>query len=172
VTSGPPIEWECDVALDDGEPVHLRPLRRDDAPRLRRLYDRLSTESLYYRFFSPVPPPSDRQLRALTELDYDDRMALVAMIDDEVVGVARYDRDGEARTDAEIALIVQDDQQGRGIGTCLLTRLAEVARSGGVCRFTASVLPENQKVLTLFQSAFRVDQRLQDGTVAVSFPIA
>jgi RimJ/RimL family protein N-acetyltransferase len=166
-----PSEWECDITLDDGRCVHVRPIRRDDAPRLRALYERLSPESLYYRFFSPVPPPTDRQLRALTAVDYHHRMAVVATVDDDVVGVARYDRARDDPTTAEVAVIVQDNIQGHGLGTSLMFRLAEAARARGVARFAATVLPENQRVLGMFERAFDVEHELVDGNIALEFPI-
>jgi RimJ/RimL family protein N-acetyltransferase len=165
-----PAQFECDVTLNDGRGVHLRPIRADDAPRLRALYERLSPESLYYRFFSPVPPPTDRQLRLLTEVDYDRRMAVVATVGGDVVGVARYDRiDGDPAA-AEVAVIVQDDLQGHGLGTTLMQRLAEMATERGVERFTATVLPENQRVLGMFERSFDVNHELVDGNISLEFP--
>ena len=167
-----PFSWECDVSLDDGQCVHVRPIRPDDAERLRALYERLSPESLYYRFFSPVPPPSERQLRALTEVDYDTRMALVATVDDDVVGVARYDRDHDDGGQAEVAIIVQDNFQGKGLGTRLMRRLADVGDSQGIDRFNATVLPDNKRVLGLFDRLFDTTHELVDGNIVVRFPIA
>ena len=164
--------WECTVTLDDGRCVHVRPIQADDSDRLRALYERLSPESLYYRFFSPVPPPSDRQLRALTDVDYDTRMALVATVDDDVVGVARYDRARDDDTQAEVAIIVQDDLQGKGLGTRLMRRLADVGDARGVQRFNATVLPENKRVLGLFDRLFDTTHELVDGNIAVRFPVA
>jgi acetyl coenzyme A synthetase (ADP forming)-like protein len=163
--------WESDVVLTDGGTVHVRPIRSDDSDALLGLYSRLSAESLYLRFFSPVPPPTARQLEALTDLDYDRRFALGAELGDELVAIARFDRlaDGE---EAEVAFTVQDDQQGRGIGTLLLEHLAAAAAELGVRRFVASTLPGNHRMLRVFTEAgFTVDQRFDGGTIELSFPI-
>lgn len=109
-----PGEWESDVVLTDGGTVHLRPIRADDDDGLLGLFSRLSSESVYMRFFSPVTAPTRAQLDHLTHVDYVDRFALVAELGDEIVAVARYDRTAGAGV-AEVAFTVQDDQQGRGL---------------------------------------------------------
>ena len=109
-----PVAWESDVVLSDGGTVRVRPIRPDDEARLLGLYERLSDESLYLRFFSPVPAPTAAHLERLTTVDYDQHMALVAQLGDDIVAVARYDRTGG--DEAEVAFSVQDDQQGRGLG--------------------------------------------------------
>jgi acetyl coenzyme A synthetase (ADP forming)-like protein len=166
-----PARWESDVVLSDGGTVHLRPIRNEDADALLGLYSRLSSESLYLRFFSPVLAPTARQLEALTDLDYDRRFALVAELRGEIVAVARFDRLANL-TDAEVAFTVQDDQQGRGLGTILLEFLVAIARELGVRRFVASTLPDNRKMLGVFTDAgFEIERHLDGGTVEVSFPI-
>ncbi len=164
--------WECDVVLTDGGTVHLRPLRATDAEGVLGLYSRLSEESLYLRFFSPVPPPTARQLEALTTLDYVRRFALGAFLGGQLVAIGRFDRLAD-QTEAEVAFTVQDDQQGRGLGTILLENLAAVARERGISRFVASTLADNVKMLRVFVDAgFKVKRHLDAGTVEVSFAIA
>jgi acetyl coenzyme A synthetase (ADP forming)-like protein len=171
VTGPYPTRWVSDVVLSDGGIVHLRPIRNEDADALLGLYTRLSDESLYLRFFSPVQAPTARQLEALTDLDYDQRFALVAELGDDLVAVARFDRLTNG-TDAEVAFTVQDDQQGRGLGSILLEHLAAAARELGVRRFVASTLAGNVKMLRVFRDAgFEVSRHLDGGTVEVSFPI-
>jgi acetyl coenzyme A synthetase (ADP forming)-like protein len=165
-----PAEWESDVVLADGDLVHVRPVRPDDDARMREFYSRLSDESIYLRFFSPVPRDTAAQLERLTLIDYRDHMSLVALIGDEVVAAARYDRT-EART-AEVAFTVQDDQHGRGLATLLLEHLAVIARFHDVDRFVADTLPGNHKMLNVFAAAgWDVDRRYADGTVRVNFSI-
>jgi acetyl coenzyme A synthetase (ADP forming)-like protein len=165
-----PVAWESDVVLSDGGTVRVRPIRPDDEARLLGLYERLSDESLYLRFFSPVPAPTAAHLERLTTVDYDQHMALVAQLGDDIVAVARYDRTGG--DEAEVAFSVQDDQQGRGLGTLLLEHLAVVARSKGITTFTADTLPNNARMLNVFADAGWAAQRsFVDGTVRVRFSI-
>jgi acetyl coenzyme A synthetase (ADP forming)-like protein len=165
-----PTEWESDVVLTDGDLVHIRPLRADDEERMLRFYNGLSDETIYLRFFSPVPRPTAAQFERLTKIDYRDHMALAALIGDDIVAAARYDRDAEHR--AEVAFTVQDEQHGRGLGTLLLEHLAVLARMNGIDTFVADTLPHNYKMLNVFAAAgFDVDRRFADGTVRVKFPI-
>jgi acetyl coenzyme A synthetase (ADP forming)-like protein len=166
-----PVEWESDVVLTDGDLVHVRPLRADDEERMLAFYNRLSDESIYLRFFSPVPRPTAAQFERLTKIDYVDHMALAAVIADEIVAVARYDRD-ESKHRAEVAFTVQDDQHGRGLGTLLLEHLAVIARFHDIDTFVADTLPHNYKMLNVFAAAgWDVDRRFADGTVRVRFGI-
>lgn len=166
-----PAEWESDVVLTDGATVHLRPIRPDDGDGLLSLYSRLSDESIYLRFFSPVPAPTERQLHHLTNLDYDARFAIVAELGTHIVGIARYDRQTDGA--AEVAFTIEDDQQGRGIGTILLEHLAAIARAHGIRRFVAWTLSGNAKMLRVFSEAgFGATKTFEDGNVLVTFDIA
>jgi acetyl coenzyme A synthetase (ADP forming)-like protein len=166
-----PAVWESDVVLTDGGTVHLRPIRPTDDAGLLGLFHRLSKESVYLRFFSPVSAPTEAQLHHFTHVDYEDRMALVAELGDEIVAVARYDRPPDAEQ-AEVAFTVQDDQQGRGLATIMLEHLAAVARTHGIRRFTAETLPDNRRMLGVFRDAgFQVVREFADGVVHVTFPI-
>jgi GNAT superfamily N-acetyltransferase len=138
-----------DATLRDGSPVHLRPIRPDEAQALLTLYDRLSSRSLYFRFFA-VPDKDRSKAEYLAHVDYVDRYALVAEVEGVLSGVARWERDRAEPTRAEVAFTVADDQQGRGLGSLLFRRLATLARSRGVSTFDAEVLPDNEKMLRVF----------------------
>ena len=166
-----PKQWESDVVLTDGGTVRVRPVRADDEPGVLSLYERLSDESVYLRFFSPVPRPTAVQLERLTTIDYHDRMVLVAELGDEIVAIARYDRSGPG--EAEVAFTVADDQQGRGLATLLLEHLAVVARGNGIHVFLADTLANNTKMLGVFAAAGWVTKRHFDsGTIRVRFDIS
>jgi RimJ/RimL family protein N-acetyltransferase len=114
---------------------------------------RLSERSVYQRFLSPKPRLTSSELAYLTEVDFQDHYALVAVLaaaPSVIVGVGRWVRGQEARGDAEIAIVIADDLQGRGVGTALGGALAEAAIARGVERFTASMLPSNTAAHRLF----------------------
>jgi acyl-CoA synthetase (NDP forming)/RimJ/RimL family protein N-acetyltransferase len=166
-----PSEFETDVVLSDGATAHVRPIRPDDGPRLLAFHARQSPQSIYYRYFSPRPRLSERDVDRLTHLDYVDRMALVAIRGDEMLGVARYDR-LRHRAEAEVAFFVDDANHGRGLATVLLEHLAVRAREVGLTAFTASVLPDNRKMIGVFTAAgFQTATKFADGVVEVRLGI-
>jgi len=166
-----PSHWEADVVLADGGTVHLRPIGPDDAERLRAMHSRLSPDTIYLRFFSMVRTLTPRDVERLTTVDHDDRVAIIALLRDEMVGVARYTRLADPAA-AEVAVVVEDAHQGRGLGPVLLEHLAAAGLERGVERFTASVLPNNRRMLEVFRSAgFELERELADGYVELSYPI-
>jgi acyl-CoA synthetase (NDP forming)/RimJ/RimL family protein N-acetyltransferase len=166
-----PQRWEADVVLADGGTMAVRPIRPDDAERIVRFHERQSPESIYFRFFSPRPRLSERDVERFTHVDYVDRMAFVGLIGDELVGVARYDRH-RARSDAEVAFFIDDEHHGRGMATVLLEYLAAAAREVGISGFTASVLPQNRKMLGVFmQAGFSATSHFEEGVIEVELGI-
>ncbi len=167
----PPEQWETDVVLSDGGTVHVRPIRPDDADRLRDLHGRLSPEAVYYRFFTPMPRLSDAMVERLVNVDYLDRMAIVAILGEQFIAVARYDLIDTDR--AEVAFVVDDAHQGRGLGTLMLEHLTVIARANHIGRFEAQTLSDNQAMLRVFRGAgFEVTRRFDGGVVEVEFSIA
>jgi acetyl coenzyme A synthetase (ADP forming)-like protein len=150
--SGPPSHWDSDVVLSDGGTVRVRPIRATDAPGWMAFYSRLSPDSVYRRFFSAKPNPTAAEVARFTKVDYDDRVALVAELSGHLIGIARYDR-LDAPHDAEVAFVVSDEHQGRGIGTMLLEHLAAAARERGITRFVAETLFDNRAMLSVFRDA-------------------
>lgn len=148
------------VELRDGRVVTLRPIRRDDAPRLRDLHRRLSPDSQYLRFFGPKPKLTKAESEYLAGVDFDRRFAIVATIEEldyeRIVAVGRFDM-GEGG-EAEAALVVRDDYQGAGLGSAILERLILVARGRGVKAFAGEVLAENGHMLALLRK-----QRMEIG---------
>jgi GNAT superfamily N-acetyltransferase len=139
-----------DATLKDGTRVHLRPIRQDEGPRLLELYDRLSPESLYFRFFA-VPDKDRTKAEYLAHVDYVNRYALVAEVAHTLAGVARWERDLADPARAEVAFTVADELQGRGLGSLLFRSLATLARRHGIETFDAEVLPSNEKMLRVFE---------------------
>ncbi|RSN04241.1 GNAT family N-acetyltransferase [Nonomuraea sp. WAC 01424] len=165
-----PAHWEADVVLADGGTAHVRPIRPADADRLRAFYSRLSDESIYFRFFGPRPRLSDRDVERFTNVDYDNRVALIATIGAEMVAVIRYDRTGPG--EAEVAFLVEDAHQGRGVASVLLEHLAATARERGIERFVADVLPANMKMMgVLRQAGYTAQSRFADGVVRMTLDL-
>jgi acyl-CoA synthetase (NDP forming)/RimJ/RimL family protein N-acetyltransferase len=159
--------WEADVVTSDGRTAHIRPIRPDDGELIRAFHERQSAESTYFRFFSPRPVLPPAEIERMTHVDYRDRMAFVVVLGDDIVGVARYDR-WRGRDDADVAVFVDDDHNGRGLATLLLEYLAAAARANGLSGFTAQVLPANQRMLgVLRQAGFEVSSHFADGIVEV-----
>jgi len=144
-----PAADESDAVLVDGTAMHLRPIRGDDGPGLLSLYDRLSSESLYFRFFA-VPDKDAGKAEYLTHVDYDRRYAVVAETEGAIVGVARWECFPDRPSHAEVAFTVADAFQGRGLGALLFRRLAALARARRITVFEAEVLKNNERMLRLF----------------------
>ncbi len=160
----------------DGTALTVRPIEITDVDRLERMARRLSPRSIYFRFFSPmrrVPWPT---LLWLSDVDHCRREALVALHDDEIVGVARYaqvaDADGSEARDAELAVTVEDAWQGRGLGRQLARRLCALARTRGYDTFRVTTLPDNHRALQLVRDlAPEADVRFVDGTCEALIPL-
>lgn len=170
---GYPPSWEADVVLTDGSVAWLRPIKPSDVEGIELFHSKQSQESVYFRFFAPIPKLSARDLRRFTQVDYTERVALVVMIRGEVAGIGRFDRlEGPTSAIAEVAFNVADAHQGKGIGSVLLEHLADIGRQLTVRRFVADVLPENRRMVRVFKDAgYAVEQAIEDGVLEVSFDI-
>ena len=163
------------VTLRDGSRVLIRPIAPGDKPKLALGLERLSEESRYRRFLTPVDHLSDSVLRYLTEVDHHDHEALVAesAAGRDPVGVARYVRLADDPAAAEVAVAVVDDWQNRGVATELMQRLAARAAEEGVSRFTATCLAENREVLELIEDLGGTRLAVpEDGLVELVLPVA
>jgi acetyl coenzyme A synthetase (ADP forming)-like protein len=166
-----PETWTTDVVVADGGVVRLRPLRADDGQNLIDLTARLSDESLYYRFFNAFRPETEADVAPFLDLDYKERFALVAELNGLIVAVGRYIYEPD-RNSAEVAFVVEDRHQLRGIGSLLLEHLAAIARSNDITRFHASTLYDNQKMLHVFANAgYQVHRALDQGVWDVDFSL-
>ena len=166
-----PAHWEADVVLRDGSTAHLRPIRPDDAEGLARMHGAQSQTSIYLRFFTYKSSLSTKELERFTRVDHRDRVCFVLVLADRIIGVGRYDRT-DRHDDAEVAFMISDAHQGRGIGSILLEHLAAAARENGIDHFSAEVLPENRKMLRVFAEAgYELTRKFDDGVVVVGFDI-
>ncbi|MDH3299849.1 MAG: GNAT family N-acetyltransferase [Acidimicrobiia bacterium] len=172
-----PTEFEFDVLLKNGQVIHIRPIQPDDVEREARFIRRVGPESAYFRFFNTKRELSPAELAHFTNVDYDDRMALIATVGDDMVAVGRYDVLGEETAAdggkvAEVAFLVEDSHQQLGIGSRLLQDLTVYARTRGITEFEAYVLAENVGMMRLFRnSGYRMTRRLDEGIYRVEFPL-
>lgn len=156
--------------LRDGSVAHVRPIAPDDADRLRAFHRAQSEESTYLRFFAPLRELSDRDVFRFTNVDNVTRVALVATVRGDIVGVGRFDKIDA--TSAEVAFNISDHFQGRGVGSVLLEHLAVIGQELAVATFVAEVLPQNRKMINVFREAgYEVINNFEDGVIAVSFAI-
>jgi acyl-CoA synthetase (NDP forming)/RimJ/RimL family protein N-acetyltransferase len=166
-----PNHWEADVVLTDGGTAHLRPIVPEDADLLREFHSRLSPETIYYRFFAPYPKLSSRDVQRFTTVDYEDRVALIATISGVMVAVVRYDK--VTPEEAEVAFVVEDAHQGRGLASVLLEHIGAAARERGVRRFIADVLPENRRMINVFREAgYTAQQTFDEGVIRLTLDLA
>jgi len=168
-----PRELERAVVSRDGSDLRIRPIRPDDEPRLVALYGRLSEHTAYQRFFTLMRrlPPS--WFHFFANVDYRNRLALVAERDTaagpELVGVGRYEPTEEEGT-AEVALVVQDGWQGRGLGSLLMEDVLSAGQARGIRRFRAYVLADNERMLRLLRTRVQIlERKLEEGVVALTF---
>ena len=158
------------VELRDGHVALVAPLYPDDRHRYLKGFEKVSAESLYTRFLSPVERLTESQLRYLLDVDHRDHEALLAVDEEsgDAVGVGRFVRSAETADTAEAAVIVIDEWQGIGLGKALCRLLAERARELGIAKFEALLLVENEAMMALLSSLGPVRTVSQDGaTIAV-----
>ncbi|TFG51681.1 MAG: GNAT family N-acetyltransferase [Gemmatimonadales bacterium] len=167
------------VVLRDGTPVVIRSICPADRQALRDGFHRLSPDAIYHRFFQTKTELTDAELRYLTELDFRTHLALVVTAEvegrDQIVAVARFVRvEPPGAVDrAEIAFVVGDEYQHRGIGTLLMAQLAALARQLGYTAFEAEVLPDNHAMLRVFEhSGLPVSERGGDGMIHVTLELS
>jgi acyl-CoA synthetase (NDP forming)/L-amino acid N-acyltransferase YncA len=153
----------------------VRPISPEDAERLVEFYADVSPKSKYYRFFAAMPTLSEREVRRFVDVDHHDRVALVLMVAERIIAVGQFERlpaRPGRRDQAEVAFLVQDRHQHRGIGQLLLEHLAQVGREIDVGEFVAEILPDNTGMLQVFRDAgYQVRGGFEDGVVAMRFPI-
>lgn len=167
-----PLEWEADVVASDGAMVHIRPITPEDAEGLVGLHARSSERTRYLRFFGPYPRISEKDLFRFTNVDHRDRVALIVLLGEQLIAVGRYERLPD-RDEAEVAFLVEDAHQGRGLGSVLLEHLAAAAQERGIRRFVAEVLSENRKMISIFMEAgYEPTRSYDEGVVHLVFDIA
>jgi GNAT superfamily N-acetyltransferase len=152
--------------LRNGAQVLMRPIRMSDEEPLQRLLYELSDESRYLRFMCHKSGHTHREMQQLVDPDQSAAMALVVCepASGDIVAMARYDVEPDTGF-GDIAFVVRDDWQRRGLGSCLMKRMVELGRAKGVVGFTADVLPGNPGMMLVFQKSGLAVQSRFDGSV-------
>ena len=171
----PMPEQQVQGRLDDGTRVIFRPFQTGDRELLREGFERMSPESRYHRFFTPIEHLSEQQLDSLSDIDFVDRVAWLALLPDNKdfpgAGVARWVRATDDPEVAEAAVTVIDAYQRRGIGNALLRLLAQSAIERGIKQFRAFVLGENHAMLQLFESLGAETSSIEAGVIEMRIPL-
>jgi RimJ/RimL family protein N-acetyltransferase len=146
-------------------------LEPGDRELLRRFWYRLSPETVYRRFMSPLARPEQARPEQLLDIDHKDREAVLAVVDGEIVGVARYNRLADSDS-ADLAVVVADAWQRHGVATRLLAALAETARRVGIERFEVMTQADNRAALGLMhrlwpEARLACSQAVCEGSISV-----
>ncbi len=153
--------YKQEVTLLNGSQAVIRLITAADKERLLAFFNRLSPETRYLRFHYTKCELSENELECFCDVDYNNTLALVAEKPRngkmEIVGVGRYSRI-PCSCAAEVAFVVEDEEQGKGIGTCLLKELAKLAWERGIVNFVAELLADNVKMMSIFK---KYDPKLQ-----------
>jgi len=155
--------------------IFFRPVKPTDEKMQREFFYSLSDETVYYRFFNIVKTMPHEKIQPLVNIDYREEMAIVGLTGktemEDMVAIGRYKLD-PADNLAEVAFLVRDDWQGRGIGTHLMRVLADIARERKINGFKADVLAENRKMLSVFHNCgYPVKTKLEEGSYSVVIDI-
>jgi acyl-CoA hydrolase len=149
-----PQELERSDTLNDGTEIFFRPVKPTDEPALAEMLYSLGSHSVHTRYFTHTMAFPHKDVQKLTNIDYDNELAVVGVVPgpsgEEVVAIAQYFLDPKTQA-AEVAFIVHDEWQAKGMGSFLLDHITQVAIKRGVKRFYAKVLPKNKAMLAIFQ---------------------
>lgn len=171
-----PIELEGTYKLNDGTELLIRPIRADDEDKIKGMFYTFSEQTKYLRYHGTLKSMPHNKLQMFCNVDYDTEMALVVVrgraAREEIIGVGRYMTTPGKRA-AEMAFVVSDHWQRKGIGTHLFQRLVEIGRQAGIRQFHADVLPENSGMLKIFhRSGLNTETQTDEGVVRVNMTIA
>ena len=164
------------VTLSKGQIIHFRPIQPADAVLLEEFFKSHSEQTVVHRYLAHVGQLSAERIRTFVTLDYERDFALIGLMPYEnrerMICVGRY-YCGPAAGEAEVALTVHDDFQHDGIGTLLMTTLADIARENGINVFTASVMADNPSMMHLLHKvAGKVEAKLEAGIYEVRAVLA
>jgi acyl-CoA hydrolase/RimJ/RimL family protein N-acetyltransferase len=171
-----PQELERYVTLKDGTEIFFRPVKPTDESALSEMLYSLSTDSVKKRYFTHTKTFPHKDVQKLTNIDYDQNLAIVAVVPgpegtEEIVSIAQYFLDPKTQV-AEVAFIVQDEWQDKGMGAVLLDYLTSTAKDHGVKTFYATVLPINKAMLSIFyNSGYSVSTEFDGDSYSIKYDL-
>jgi GNAT superfamily N-acetyltransferase len=166
----PHVPAQSKVVEREGRVVSIRVATPRDKGKLREMFSRLSPETIYRRFHIPHREVPERTQALMLDVDHHDKDFLVAVAGEEIVGHAMYVKVGDG-SEAEMAIIIQDGWQSKGVGKLLLSKLAKRARLRGIETFTGEVLGKNRPMLGLAAMFAEADYTIKNGLCHVRMPL-
>ncbi len=163
-----PAEMRTTMLLNDGTQITFRPIHPTDESRMRELFHALSRETVYYRFMKEMKALPQKQIQDFIYVDHRNDVAIVATLPEahgeDIIAVGRYYLDPKSNR-AEVAFVVRDEWQNRGLGGFLLRHLVAIARRNGIAGFTAEVLTDNKPMQAVFNhhAGVKVSSSLREG---------
>jgi RimJ/RimL family protein N-acetyltransferase len=150
-----PLEYEEHIILENGSAVFLRPIKPTDAPLILDIFQKLSPETIYFRFLTHLDKLRPEQLKHLVEIDYETHFALAALVEEEgkesIIGTCRYIV--ARKTDhAELTIVLRNEWQRKGLGKIMATRVVNIARSKGISTIGILLDYRNEGMKRLFAS--------------------
>ncbi|MFX1451813.1 MAG: GNAT family N-acetyltransferase [Promethearchaeota archaeon] len=149
-----PDKWEKNIKLRDGTKLFLRPIKPSDADMWVELYNSLSSNTKYLRFFTNMPKPNQKMIDKYTKIDYINNFAIVAIYTDpetgkeKMIGVVRYGLDPPPDS-AELAVVVADKWQGKGLGTQMLLYMLRIMQKRKIKKIKGDVFLRNDSMMQL-----------------------
>ena len=167
-----PAQYETSIGLQDGTSVLIRPIKPDDEPLIKEMFYSFSAKTVYLRYHGQLRSMPHNKLQVFCNVDYQTEMALVGVVgaadNEDIVAVARYMTEATGDS-AEMAFVVRDDYQRKGLGTYMFHRLLRIGQEQGIHRFDAEVLTENSGMLKIFhRSGLNVETSTDQGVVHVT----
>ena len=170
-----PDELERFDVLNDSTEIFFRPVKPTDEPALSEMLYSLSPKSIRTRFMMHKKAFPHREVQQFTNIDYRHNVAIIGIVPDashdQIVALAQYFQDPRSHG-AEVALLVQDEWQRKGMGTALLAYITQIAKDRGVKYFYAKVLPNNKPMLTIFSSCgYEVKKTFDGDTYDITYDL-
>ena len=175
ISANYPIKLSTMKTFKDGLELKIRPVRASDEDMMRRLFYKFSDEAKYYRYFTNVKVMPHKNMQKYLSVDYENIMSIVAVLErgntERIVAEARYAADPNAGA-SEMAYLVDEEYQGKGISTFMAEYLIKIAKDKGIKKLTASVLSQNQKMLTVFEKlSVKPKKHFEGETIELEFKL-